>query len=264
MTKTSRPLRQRLAAAMVGLCAGAAFAHDTWFEPLPAASRAEVSLALGTGNRFPVFELAVDTKYFASSGCRGADGRARTLEGQRYTDKTTLLRVKDADGALTCWVQLDPFEFELPSDKIEIYFKEIRPNAAVLAAWSDLKARGLPFLEKYTKSARIDLGVANAAAPVGTAMDVIREAPRGALTTATEATFQVLREGKPLADFPIELVNERSPLGLWQRTDAQGRVRARLPLPGRWLLRGTDLRLAPGDPTRWESQFITYAFEVAR
>ena len=147
---------------------------------------------------------------------------------------------------MSCWLQLAPFEFELPPDKIEVYFKEIRPNAVVLAAWAELKARGLPFLEKYTKSARIDLGPQTVpTAAVGTAMDV-------------------LREGRPLADLPVELVNERSPIGLWHRTDAQGRVRARLPLPGRWLLRGTDLRLSASDPTRWESQFITYAFEVAR
>ena len=76
--------------------------------------------------------------------------------------------------------------------------------------------------------------------------------------------FQVLREGKPLPDFPVELINERSPLGLWHRTDAEGRIRAKLPLPGRWLLRGTELQLSAADATRWESQFITYAVEVAR
>lgn len=258
--------RSRLAAAALLACAGGAFAHDTWFEPLPAPSRGEAVLALGTGNRFPVFDLGVDTKYFVKSGCRSADGKLRTLDWQRYTDKSTLLRVRDrGDGAMSCWLQLAPFEFELPPDKIEVYFKEIRPSSEVLAAWAELKARGLPFLEKYTKSARIDLGPqAVPTAAVGTAMDVLREAPAGAIAVGGEATFVVLREGRPLADFPVELVNERSPIGLWHRTDAQGRVRARLPLPGRWLLRGTDLRLAPGDPTRWESQFITYAFEVVR
>lgn len=251
-----------LAVALLAL-GGSALAHDTWFEPLPAASRGEVALALGTGNRFPVFELGVDTKYFVKSGCRRADGVARTLDWQRYTDKSTVLRVRDAGASLTCWMQLAPFEFELPPDKIEVYFKEIRPSAAALAAWADLKARGLPFLEKYTKSARIDLGPqAVPTAAVGTAMDVRREAPAGAITTGAEASFVVLREGKPIADLPVELVNERSPIGLWHRTDAEGRIRARLPLPGRWLLRGTDLRLAPSDPTRWESQFITYVFEV--
>jgi hypothetical protein len=240
-----------------------AFAHDTWFEPL-AAAKGEAAYALGTGNRFPLTELAVDSQYFMRSGCRTAEGAARPLEPLRYTDKSTLLRVRAADsGALSCFVQLEPFEFDLPADKIEVYFNEIRPSAAALAAWAGLRARGLPFRERYTKSARID-GPRAAPLPVGTAMDVLRSAPSGPLVVGTEAVCQLLREGQPLADQALELVNERSPVGLWHRTDAQGRIRAKLPLPGRWLLRGTDLRLSPSDPTRWESQFITYAFEVAR
>jgi Domain of unknown function (DUF4198) len=255
--------RRTLLAAALTTASAAAFAHDTWFEPL-ASPAGEALFAFGTGNRFPVTELAVDTKYFAKSGCRGADGATRPLRLQRYADKSSLLRTPAPDKtALTCFVQLEPFEFDLPPDKIEIYFKEIRPNAAVLDAWAGLRARGLPFHEKYTKSARID--AANAAPlPVGTMMDVLRTAPQGALNVGVEATFQVLREGQPLADFPVELVNERSPVGLWHRTDAQGRITAKLPLPGRWLLRGTDLRLSASDATKWESQFITYAFEVAR
>jgi len=237
-------------------------AHDTWFEPLPSPRRGETVLALGTGNRFPVFDLGVDTKYFAKSGCRAGE-RSVSLGFVRYTEKQTQLRTLLVDPALTCWVQLDPFEFELPADKIEIYFKEIRPNAAVLAAWADLKARGLPFIERYTKSARWD-GASASPTPTGTAMDVLREAPAGAITAGTEATFKLLRDGQPLADLPVELINERSQIGLWHRTDADGRIRAKLPLPGRWLLRGTDLRLSASDATKWESQFITYAFEVAR
>lgn len=248
------------------LAAGAACgaqAHDTWFEPL-AAAKDEAAFALGTGNRFPVTELAVDSQYFVRSGCRTSEGATRALEPVRYTDKSTLLRAKAVDaGALSCFVQLTPFEFDLPADKIEVYFKEIRPSAAALAAWEGLRARGLPFRERYTKSARID-GPRAAPLPVGTAMDVLRSAPSGPLVVGTEAVFQLLREGQPLADQPLELVNERSPVGLWHRTDAQGRIRARLPLAGRWLLRGTELRLSPTDPTRWESQFIAYAFEVGR
>lgn len=259
----TRPLRPGLAIALLA-AAGGAMAHDTWFAPLPASNPNEQLFALGTGNRFPVFELAVDRQFFARRGCRTGDGATPAFEPLRYTDTTTLLRAASAERAtLTCWLQLDPFEFELPADKIEVYFKEIRPPAAVLAAWANLRARGLPFIERYTKSARID-GANASPTPTGTAMDVLREAPSGPLAVGGEATFQVLREGRPLADFNVELVNERSPLGLWHRTDAEGRIRARLPLPGRWLLRGTDLRLSPGDPTRWESQFITYAFEVGR
>ena len=247
---------------IVGLAlAGPASAHDTWFEPLP-----NGGLALGTGNRFPVNEIAVDDKFFVKSGCVAADGKARSLDKLRFTDKATLLRSKDrvASEPLTCFMQLQPFDLDLPADKIEIYFKEIRPSAAALAAWTDLKARGLPFKERYTKSARIDVGADASSQPTGTAMDALRVSPRGALTVGSEAVFQVLREGKPLPDFPVELINERSPIGLWHRTDSEGRIRAKLPLPGRWLLRGTELQLSATDATRWESQFITYAFEVGR
>lgn len=251
-----------IAAAL--LCAAsAASAHDTWFAPLPAPA-GEAQFALGTGNRFPATELAVDPKYFTRAGCRGTDGRAHGLQMLRYTDTTTLLRVPTAArDRLACFAQLEPFEFELPADRIEVYFDEIRPSAAVLAAWAALRSRGLPFVERYTKSARID-GANAAPRPVGTAMDVLREAPAGPLAAGTDAVFQVLREGRPLADFNVELVHEGSAPAQWLRTDAQGRVRARLAQPGRWLLRGTDLRLRADDPTRWDSQFITYAFDVVR
>jgi Domain of unknown function (DUF4198) len=250
----------RLLSALLSLaCAGSVSAHDTWFAPQPGGV-----LALGTGNRFPVTELAVDDKFFAKRGCLAADGTPAALDKIRFTDKTTLLRSKAGTGALSCFVQLEPFEIELPPDKIDIYFKEIRPSPAALAAWADLKARGLPFKERYTKSARIDLGPEASTQTTGAAMDALRVSPSGALTVGSVAVFQLLQNGKPLPDFPVELVNERSPLGLWHRTDAEGRVSARLPLPGRWLLRGTELKLAASDATQWESQFITHAFEVGR
>lgn len=253
----------RVALALVaGLCVGAVHAHDTWFEPLPAPRKGEALFALGTGNRFPVFEQGVDVKYFAQSGCRSGGAGTQPLELLRYVDKATLLRSPTLDAAAqTCWLQLAPFEFEVPPDKIEVYFKEIRPSAAVIAAWAELKARGLPFIEKYTKNARFD-GAKAAPTPTGTTMDVLRDG--GEPQVGHELVFQVLREGRPLADFNVELVNERSPIGLWSRTDREGRVRVRPPLPGRWLLRGTDLRISPRDATKWESQFITYSFEVAR
>jgi len=254
---TAPQIRAATAALLVALGA-AAQAHDTWFEP-----RTGGTLALGTGNRFPVAELAVDDQYFVKSGCTAADGGARTLEKLRFTETMTVLRAQAP--ALSCHVQLAPFDVELPTDKIEVYFKEIRPSAAVLAAWQALQARGLPFRERYVKSARIDLGTGAAVPrPAGTALDAMRIEPMGPLTTGAEAVFVVLREGRPLPDFNVELVNERSAVGLWHRTDAQGRVRARLPLPGRWLLRGTDLHVPSSDPQRFDSLFITYAFEVGR
>ena len=249
-----------LTAALLG--ARAAGAHDTWFEPQPASSRGEVQLALGTGNRFPTFELAVDVQYFSAGGCRTGDGPVQRFSAHRFTDTRTELRVAAPEPArLTCWVQIVPFEIELAPAKTEVYFAEIRPRAEVLAAWKALQARGLPFRERYVKSARYDAPEA-AAAPVGTAMDLVRTAPSGPLRAGMEASFRLLREGRPLPDQPIELVSARSAGGLWLRTNGQGELRVRLPQAGRWLLRGTDLRVAADDATRFASQFITYAFDV--
>ena len=55
---------------------------------------------------------------------------------------------------------------------------------------------------------------------------------------------------------------QKNTLTVWLQTDAQGRVRAQAPSPGRWVLRGTDLRLSATRPDAWESRFVTLAFEV--
>jgi hypothetical protein len=74
--------------------------------------------------------------------------------------------------------------------------------------------------------------------------------------------FQVLRDGQPLADFAVELRSATVRFGQWGRTDADGRVEFKPPLPGRWLLRGVDLRVSATDPDAWDSRFVTLAFEV--
>jgi hypothetical protein len=74
--------------------------------------------------------------------------------------------------------------------------------------------------------------------------------------------LRVLRNGQPLADFPVELRGDRVALGLWRKTDAEGRVRFPAPLAGRWVLRGTELRLSEREPDTWESRFVTLTFEI--
>ena len=86
----------------------------------------------------------------------------------------------------------------------------------------------------------------------------------GAAQAATVQVTVLARDGKPLAALPVELLHETTPGGLWARTDAAGRVSFRLPQPGRWLLRGVDLRPPITEDARWESRFIAYTFEVAR
>ena len=257
-----RKTRLLTTAAALILAASTASAHDTWFGPLPGPPGQAVRLSLGTGNRFPVSDQGVDDQHFVLRGCRNAEGSVLALGEPRHGDKFSDYATRALDAAsLSCWMQLKPFDIELTPDRVEVYFKEIRPSDAVRQAWAALRQRGLPFRERYVKSARID-GPQASPLPTGTLMDVLRVAPTAALRVGDVATFEVLRDGLPLAHLPVELISEKSAIGLWYRTDEQGRVHARLPLPGRWLLRGTELRISAEHDAHFVSHFVSYAFGV--
>jgi hypothetical protein len=164
--------------------------------------------------------------------------------------------LKPAAG-LTCWAQLAAFDVEVPPEKIEIYLREIQASPALRATWAAMKARGLAWRENYTKYARIELGGSGprAALPL--------DNPRAPIRAGDELGFQVMRDGKPIADLPMELVNSVNPLGIWRKTDADGRFRVPVPLAGRWIVRGVDLRVSSKTPDEWISWFVTMAFDVA-
>lgn len=259
-------MRKTTLACLLAAAASAAGAHDTWFAPRASGDPAEVALMLGTGNRFPLHESGVGFEYLVRSGCR-SDAQGRPIALQRVSDAPTALWLRArarGDKPLSCWAQLSPFEVELAPDRIAPYLNEIQAPAAVREQWARLQSRGVPWRERYTKHARIELRPdADAARPVDMAMDVLLESAERPLRQGQMLQFRVLRDGAPLPDFAVELRNERSPLGLWRKTDAQGRVTFTVPLPGRWVLRGTDLRSSQSDSDRWESRFVTLAFEVA-
>jgi uncharacterized GH25 family protein len=157
----------------------------------------------------------------------------------------------------------------METEKVPLYFAEARPPAAVREAWAGMQARQVPWQESYRKFARIELAVPGAARaqlaaarrPVGMDMEIVVRGDEP-IAVGRPVEFQVLRDGKPLAGFSVELVSERSPLGVWRETDSEGVVRHTLPFAGRWLLRGTDLRLSQRREDSWESRFATLTFEA--
>ncbi len=263
-TPPSRSWRPALLGAVLAALAGAASAHDTWFEALPAAA-GELRLALGTGNAFPLQEFTVGADHLARQGCAGANGPAMPMVVEGGTPTALLLRAQTAPGGLSCWAQSLPFEIELPPDMVRIYLDEIHAPASVRAAWAEMQARGQPWRERYAKHARIEWSGAMppTARPSGMDMEMLMQTARATLRPGDEIAVQVLRDGRPLPDFAVQVRSELSPLGLWRRTDADGRLRVRLPLPGRWLLRGTELTAPAADDGHWEGRFVTLAFEVA-
>ena len=242
-----------------------ALAHDTWFAALPSVRPGDVNLLLGTGNQYPAQEYSVGVAELIHQGCRRGDGPVAPLKLLRDTRTAVLLQSRVVAGdttALSCWAQLQPFELELPPDKIEIYLKEVNPPDTVREQWKALAARGLPWKERYTKHARIELGAAGDALPSPMAMDIVLDAGLQPVRVRDTIGFRVLRDGAPLAQFAVELRSALSPLGLWVKTDDAGHASIRVPLAGRWLLRGIDLRIAEANPDTWDSRFVTLAFDV--
>ena len=239
-------------------------AHDTWFQVSPASS-GRIELALGTGNQFPKQESGIDPRYLVAQHCSMSADAAPALPMKALRNTGTALVLVVPPGARSCWIQLTPFEVTVPPDKVPDYLKEIQASPEQLALWADLQRRGLPWHERYTKHARVEIGEpgsasAGPALPLG--MDLRLLPGDQPLRVGSTLNAQVLRDGVPLAGQAIELRSAASPLGIWRRSDAQGRISVRVPLPGHWILRGVDLRLSETVPDQWDSRFVTLAFEV--
>lgn len=254
--------------ACLGAGAAAAQAHDTWFRALSMEAGTPV-LALGTGNRFPVQESGVGAEYLERQGCsrktaRDGEGSATSqlLMNPLRNDAHALI-LRGVAQARSCWAQLVPLDIELPADKVALYLREVQADAALRAVWADMQRRGVPWKERYTKHARIDFGTLGMSAgePTPMAMDIVREAPGNGHLNG-HLGFRVLRDGQPLPGLAVEWVSASASIGIWRRTDADGRVSVPALPPGRWVLRATDLRLSTTEPDHWESRFVTLAFEV--
>jgi hypothetical protein len=258
------------AASLLAAALGPAAAHDTWFQPLPPNARGALVLALGTGNQYPVQETPVALRQLHSSGCVGKGLPAAPLRW--VADEPTALVLRTAlpapvGSAISCWAQLVPIDIQIDDATVDLYLDEVRALPAVRERWAALKARGVPWRETYVKHVRLELPGTGAReegpteAIDGLGLDVRLDSPRP-LRAGDTLRVQLLRDGQPLAGQPLQLVGDGSGVGVWRRTDAQGRLELRLPAAGRWLLRGTELRPAPDGSDRWDSRFVTLAFEV--
>ena len=263
------------AALVAALCLAASqgHGHDSWLSPSRGASPpGQLVLELATGNRYPVQEFSQTAASVAAAQC--TDGAVTTalrpLAAQPQWLDLAASESEAGGQAASCWAELAAAEIEIEPRRVEVYFADIRTSAANREAWAAMRARGLPWRETYRKFARIELAQAAAAPvarlaaarqPAGLDLEIVVLGDRP-IAVGQPLEFQVLRDGRPLAGFPVELVSERSAVGIWRETNADGLLRHSLPFAGRWLLRGTDLRLSAQRANTWESRFVTLAVEA--
>ncbi|MBL8347309.1 MAG: DUF4198 domain-containing protein [Rubrivivax sp.] len=265
----------RRVACLAALVPAVAAAHDTWLEQRPAPA-GNVELALTSGELFPTAQTSVAASSLIDSGCVSTSGRRVLLRAGKTGPSALTLHAAPLSGdpVAACWVQTDSFDVELTARLVPIYLREIAAPESVRQAWAAYQQQGLPWLERYTKHARISLSgqpggppppsaslSASPSPSPAMALDIEIEAV-GRLRAGDTLRFRVLRDGQPLAGQAVELRGDMSPLGLWRQTDSEGRASVPVPFAGRWVLRATDLRPVPDRPGHWESRFVTHAFSV--
>jgi uncharacterized GH25 family protein len=216
-------MKKQLAAWLLAATLLPAAAHDSWLVPA-----AGGGFTLATGNRYPRADSSVPVSPKCAAG--------------------------------SCWIEVQPHEVALTPALVDVYFRDIRPDDAVREAWASQLERGEAWQERYVKFARIEMADAKAGVrkPVGVELEIVvdGDAP---LRVGGEARFRVLSAGQPVQGLMVELVSERSALGVWARSDAEGRVQWKLPFAGAWLVRATRLHK---DGMQWRSRFATLAFAI--
>lgn len=246
---------------LMAVASTGALAHDTWFAPEPAAPDGGAHLRLGTGTRFPLHEFTQTPGSVERMGCVDGEGRAQPLDVVAQRDKWLELSTAPQP-SLACWAALHPVDIVLAPEVVPVYLREIHASPQVRQVWADRQARGLPWQESYRKLARYEAG------PPTPALRQLQGLPLELVVLGQDPvrarqalSVRLLRDGKPLPDFPLEFISERSPVGIWRTTDAAGETSLVLPFGGRWLVRG--VLLWPVDGERWSSDFVTIAVTAA-
>lgn len=172
--------------------------------------------------------------------------------------------------AAACWVELKPQEIALTAELARAYLDDIHAADRVRAAWTAQQRDGIGWREVYRKFIRIelpalqdgrDLDLAELRRPLGFPLELV---PAGGqpLRARVESEFLVLADGKPAAELQVEFVSRRSPVGIWRRSDAEGRVRLALPYAGEWLLRTTVMDVPATVAQPWQSRYASLTVVV--
>ncbi len=261
-------LRRVAVAAWVVALAPAAHAHDSWIVPsLGKSGRHLLHIELNVGDRFPVREGATPIASVRRAACRtvAQAGREVPLVARVEHANTLELRAQlDVERPWSCWVRLREHEVSLTPDLVAVYLAEIRAPATVRQAWASQHAKGAPWREVYRKFMRAE-GAAQASShedvstirrPHGEGLELL-PLGQGPLRVGQPLTFAALLDGMPVPGLAVELVSERSALGVWRETDTKGHIEVSLPFTGQWLLRAVRLEPPTDDAQPWRSQFAT-------
>ncbi len=258
------------------LAALPATAHDFWIEPtaLAPAPGAQLGVRLRVGEKFvgdPVPRDPARIERFAIVGPNGE----KPVPGLRGGEPAGYASVGPA-GIYQIVYDSNRASLSLEPQKFEEYLR-----LEGLERIIDLnKKRGLsgkPSREVYSRCAKALLSVGGTAGtgfdkPVGMELELTPDQNPFEIAPGAELPFRLLYKGKPLAGaLVIALPHSQPEAGAQKaRTDAQGRVRFKLPAGPAggeiWLIKAVHMIEAPKDAPEadWESFWASLVFRASR
>jgi uncharacterized GH25 family protein len=244
-------------------------AHDTWLLPASATSSRgrQITLDLTSGMSFPALDHAIASDRLARAAARLGGTVTEIAERRPAKGCLRLSHRFLTDGIATLWVETKPNPIELTTAQVEEYLAEIGAADTVGREW---KALGSPkWREVYTKHAKTFVRVGRPSKgdrswveSTGMALELVPEDDPMALALGKDLRLRVVRNGQPLAGFPVGFVASGEQKDVLKKTDREGRVAFPLLRKGWILVRATHVQRTPGSDGEWESHFTTLTVKV--
>lgn len=269
MTKSFRIVSIAAATLLVLGLATEGSAHDTWLfssrTTVPVGTR--LTFDLTSGMAFPANATAIDPARVETAMYRLA-GNTSMLARRAGKKSLRLEAFLSKPGLATIWITLKPRTLDLTAAQVHEYLEEIGAPDSIRALYP-AKGPTPRWREQYSKQAKSFVNVGQPAndtswkIPVGMSFEIVPLSDPRAIVKGDIAQFLVLRDGRPVANFPVGSVGAARKSARLDRTDANGIVRIPATIVGRWMLRATDLRRPPaGTDADWESVFTTLSLNV--
>jgi len=242
-------------------------AHDMWIEPTTFTPEPGdiVGARLRVGQDFIGDPLRRDDALIDQFVVQAAAGR-KPLVGRPGADPAGLLRV-DAPGLMVIGYRSHPSTVEQTAEKFNQYLKE--EGLEAIAALRARRGETGGVRELFSRCAK-SLVLSGAAQAdegdhaLGFTLELVAEKNPYTMAAGQELPVRLTYESRPMADVLVVAINRTNPTEkLSARSDANGRVRFRLPQGGQWLIKAVHMIPAKADAQAdWESFWATLTFEI--
>jgi len=245
-------------------------AHDFWIEPSafrPALDE-KVSLVLRVGQNFTGNRLPYIPDWISDFRVTGPDGK-HTIEGVMGDDPAGGF-VPRAPGVYLAGYRSNRTFVEIEPEKFLEYLEKqgLEPIVSLREKRGESGANAREFFSRCAKTLVSTRGAGPGTGfdrVFGYTLELIPERNPYALAPGGALPLRLLYEGQPLPGaLVVAFTSDRPEEKLHARTDADGRVRLRLPHPGVWLVSAVHMiPLPPSEPkAQWESFWASLTFEL--